>query len=512
MQNNANEMAVFNTAIYVRLSKEDIVAAQSGRESNSITNQKQLILDFLKDKPEFNIVSIRIDDGYTGTNFDRPAFQRMLNDIKAGRINCVVVKDLSRFGREYINSGKYIHRLFPVLGVRLIAINDNIDTITRDESSEFSITLKNLMNDNYSRDISVKVRSQLQVKRKHGDFICPFAPYGYQKCEGNHNRIEPDPYAATVVQDIFNWKIQGMTNNGIAIRLAESGILAPLEYKRHKGEPLFSGFKMKERCEWTAQAVARILTNPIYIGTLRQGLRRRPNYKIKKSIPTEENEWVVIHDAHEPVVTKRTFYLAQKALLIDTRAAPRATTVYPLSGLLECGECGNAVTRSTINNGYKLYSYFRCSVRTKENRCELNVAKCEQRREKLAAEIARYRDLKASLYEDMKEGLISKTDFCDIRGQYDARIADALIAQEQIDRELSIYLSGEQSPDNWMKTFTEHRGLKSLTRAVVLECIEKVVIHKDEKLEIIFEHSEDYARLVSSLQEYAARGILEEAM
>ena len=111
MQNNANEMAVFNTAIYVRLSKEDIVAAQSGRESNSITNQKQLILDFLKDKPEFNIVSIRIDDGYTGTNFDRPAFQRMLNDIKAGRINCVVVKDLSRFGREYINSGKYIHRL-----------------------------------------------------------------------------------------------------------------------------------------------------------------------------------------------------------------------------------------------------------------------------------------------------------------------------------------------------------------------------------------------------------------
>lgn len=127
---------------------------------------------------------------------------------------------------------------------------------------------------------------------------------------------------------------------------------------------------------------------------------------------------------------------------------------------------------------------------------KINVAKCEQRREKLAAEIARYRDLKASLYEDMKEGLISKTDFCDIRGQYDARIADALIAQEQIDRELSIYLSGEQSPNNWMKTFTEHRGLKSLTRAVVLECIEKVVIHKDEKLEIIFEHSEDYARLV----------------
>ena len=193
MQNNANEMAVFNTAIYVRLSKEDIVAAQSGRESNSITNQKQLILDFLKDKPEFNIVSIRIDDGYTGTNFDRPAFQRMLNDIKAGRINCVVVKDLSRFGREYINSGKYIHRLFPVLGVRLIAINDNIDTITRDESSEFSITLKNLMNDNYSRDISVKVRSQLQVKRKHGDLFVRLHHMGTRSARETTIELSPIP-------------------------------------------------------------------------------------------------------------------------------------------------------------------------------------------------------------------------------------------------------------------------------------------------------------------------------
>ena len=362
-----------------------------------------------------------------------------------------------------------------------------------------------------------------------------------------------DDYAAEVVRDIFRWKLEGMSQQGIADRLNADGVLSPSEYKRSLGMKYISGFKSNPQAKWSAVAVGRILKNPLYIGVMVQGKTGRPNYKIKKSIPTEENEWVVIHDAHEPVVTKRTFYLAQKALLIDTRAAPRATTVYPLSGLLECGECGNAVTRSTINNGYKLYSYFRCSVRTKENRCELkqvpeaqveaavlqllqehisavveldrclseiqqvpyqkiNVAKCEQRREKLAAEIARYRDLKASLYEDMKEGLISKTDFCDIRGQYDARIADALIAQEQIDRELSIYLSGEQSPNNWMKTFTEHRGLKSLTRAVVLECIEKVVIHKDEKLEIIFEHSEDYARLVSSLQEYAARGILGEAM
>ena len=560
MQNNANEMAVFNTAIYVRLSKEDIVAAQSGRESNSITNQKQLILDFLKDKPEFNIVSIRIDDGYTGTNFDRPAFQRMLNDIKAGRINCVVVKDLSRFGREYINSGKYIHRLFPVLGVRLIAINDNIDTITRDESSEFSITLKNLMNDNYSRDISVKVRSQLQVKRKHGDFICPFAPYGYQKCEGNHNRIEPDPYAATVVQDIFNWKIQGMTNNGIAIRLAESGILAPLEYKRHKGEPLFSGFKMKERCEWTAQAVARILTNPIYIGTLRQGLRRRPNYKIKKSIPTEENEWVVIHDAHEPVVTKRTFYLAQKALLIDTRAAPRATTVYPLSGLLECGECGNAVTRSTINNGYMFKGILRCGecgrsmyLRSKSNRgyyyyctlhenynaticpkkavkqedveslalrliqtqirafsdaqrliANLNATPSSQTRYQIyetqiddaKRKIEKFNQLKAALYGDFADGLLSHQDYTDLSEDYSRRADDLRIFIAELEKEKEKYSVGFGSKMQWALLIEKYKDQESLDAEMAAAFIETLTLFNDGHVEVAFRHRDEIEQVL----------------
>ena len=247
MQNTNTEDRIYDTAIYVRISKEDLQAAQVGRESNSITNQKQLILDYLRDKPEFNIVSIRIDDGYTGTNYDRPAFQEMLEDIKAGRVNCVVVKDLSRFGREYINAGKYIQRLFPVLGVRLISVNDRIDTITFDESSEMSITLRNLMNDNYSRDISMKIRSHLDVKRRHGDYTGSYTPYGYLKCPDNHNKLEPDPYAARVVQDIFAWKIEGFSNAAIAKKLNEQHILSPLEYKRSIGVPFYSGFRAKDQ-------------------------------------------------------------------------------------------------------------------------------------------------------------------------------------------------------------------------------------------------------------------------
>ena len=205
MQNNANEMAVFNTAIYVRLSKEDIVAAQSGRESNSITNQKQLILDFLKDKPEFNIVSIRIDDGYTGTNFDRPAFQRMLNDIKAGRINCVVVKDLSRFGRNYLEAGNYIEKIFPFLGVRFIAVADGFDTgAGGNETKQMVSEIKNLVNDMYAKDFSVKAKASLAQRRKEGSYVGGPAPYGYKAVwEGKVRRLIPVSYTHLTLPTIL---------------------------------------------------------------------------------------------------------------------------------------------------------------------------------------------------------------------------------------------------------------------------------------------------------------------
>lgn len=270
---------------YVRLSKEDMVSASGQKtESNSISNQKQLILDFLKDKADIKLVSIREDDGYTGTDYDRPDFQHMMDDIRAGVVNCVIVKDLSRFGREYINAGKYIDRLFPYYGVRLISINDGIDTVTRSSSDDLSIMLKNLMNDNYCRDISIKIRSQLQVKRKNGEFIGAFAPYGYEKDEKDKNQLVIDPYAAEVVSDIFRWKLDGINQDRIAQMLNTQGVLSPMEYKRSKGLSYKTSFKLSSQAQWTPSAVRRILANPVYVGTLIQGVRSRPNYKIKKVI------------------------------------------------------------------------------------------------------------------------------------------------------------------------------------------------------------------------------------
>ena len=234
-QNKTNE-SVYLTAAYMRLSKEDLDYGDSRKiESNSISNQKQLIMDYVKDKPEFQLVSLRIDDGYTGTNYDRPAFQLMLEDIKAGRINCIIIKDLSRFGREYIDTGKYIDRIFPYYGVRLIAINDGVDTITRDMTADFGITIRNLVNDNYCRDISMKIRSSLTTKRKNGEFTGPFAPYGYKRSEKERNKLVIDEGAACVVRDIFRWKLSGMNNDAISNRLNNMGILCPMEYKCSKG-------------------------------------------------------------------------------------------------------------------------------------------------------------------------------------------------------------------------------------------------------------------------------------
>ena len=236
---------IYHAAIYVRLSKEDgDVAGASKAESNSISNQKELIRDFLKDKEDIVVVSERVDDGYSGSSFERPSFKLMMEDIKKGVVDCVVVKDLSRFGREYIDSGRYIERLFPALGVRFIAVNDGYDSLEgKDQSDEIIIPFKNLINDAYCRDISVKIRSHLEVKRKNGEFIGSFAPYGYQKDEGCRNRLVIDPVAAGIVRDIFRMKLHGMSQDAIAGRLNETGVLSPMEYKSASGSNYRTGFK-----------------------------------------------------------------------------------------------------------------------------------------------------------------------------------------------------------------------------------------------------------------------------
>ena len=289
-------------ADYLRLSRED----GDKLESDSIRNQRSLINDFVKQHKEIQLVEEYIDDGYSGTNFDRPAFQRMLEDVKRKKINCIIVKDLSRLGRNYIETGRYLEKIFPFMGVRFIAITDHYDSATgSDDADQIIVPFKNLINDAYCRDISIKIRSQLDVKRKNGQFIGNFAAYGYLKDPEDKNHLIVDEYAADIVRLIFNLKIDGYSSQRIAAQLNKMGVLPPLEYKRSRGMNYNSGFRSGSDPKWAVTSINRILQNELYIGTMVQGKNRKINYKVKKSSPIARENWIRVEELYEYIKKAR---------------------------------------------------------------------------------------------------------------------------------------------------------------------------------------------------------------
>ena len=554
MRSTDQVISEYHAAVYVRLSKEDEdMTRRRKTESNSISNQKELIFDFLKSKSDIKIVSVRIDDGYTGTNYDRPAFQLMMDDIKAGLVNCVVVKDLSRFGREYIDAGKYIDRLFPFYGVRLIAVNDGIDTITKDTADEFGITVRNLFNDNYCRDISIKTRSSLKVKRRNGEYTGAFAPYGYMRSEKDHNRLVIDEYPASAVQDIFKWKLAGMNPNGIANKLNETGVLSPAEYKRSQGLNYKSGFKMKSNSMWTAVTVRRILTNEIYAGNLVQGVRTTPNYKLKTLKVNAREDCSVVEKSHEPLISWKSFELVRRLLLMDTRTSPKEEYVFPLAGMMECGDCGSPMVKKSSVCRNKMYFYYMCKEYKEKHICsshrmpadqlertvlailqkhiqsvvdmnvilnelgnlpfrQIHLKKAEERLKQVEGEIDRYRNLKILLYEDMKEEIVSKNDYLEINQQYEERIGAAQKSLLQIKKEMDRLLHNTTEEQLWIQDFMKYRNLKTLTRTAVVELIEKVRIYEEKKVVVEFCHFQDYEQLAGYIKELYDAGEIKEVI
>ena len=534
---------IYHAAIYVRLSKEDgDVAGASKAESNSISNQKELIRDFLKDKEDIVVVSERVDDGYSGSSFERPSFKLMMEDIKKGVVDCVVVKDLSRFGREYIDSGRYIERLFPALGVRFIAVNDGYDSLEgKNQSDEIIIPFKNLINDAYCRDISVKIRSHLEVKRKNGEFIGSFAPYGYQKDEGCRNRLVIDPVAAGIVRDIFRMKLHGMSQDAIAGRLNETGVLSPMEYKSASGSNYQTGFKTGERALWSSVTVRRILENECYIGNLVQGRQTTPNHKVKKPIVKPEKDWVRVEKNHEPVVSDRDFAIVQRLLGMDTRMSPEQAEVYPLAGMVVCADCGAAMVRKNVCAGNKKYRYYVCSRNKATKECashriaaerleeavlhllkvqignildlkramekvseipfqELDIRELEKRIEQKEAEVLRCMDLRNMLYEDMKDGIVSKEDYMELHEAYTQRRDMAEEAVGKMKQEIRDILASNTDKYRWLDYFAEHRNIDRLTRNVAVELIDRVKVVDKDTVEVVFSFGDCYKEVLEGLK------------
>ena len=295
-------------ALYLRLSQED---GERWGESQSISNQRIFLTQYCQANG-FTVAECYIDDGYTGTNFNRPGFQRLLRDIERGKIKTVITKDLSRLGRDYIETGRYVECYFPEKGIRYIAVNDGVDTGKEESAGNDMSAFKAVFNDFYARDVSRKVRSALTAKRRAGKFIGAWAPYGYQKDPKQPGKLVPDPESAGVVRRIYRDFLKGESVRGIAEGLTEDKIPTPME-KRSGG--------LKAQRRWNESTIRRILTCETYAGNLTQNQSKTISYKVKKRIPVPKKEWIVVSNTHEPLITKEEFQMAQQ--LFKTRSSPR---------------------------------------------------------------------------------------------------------------------------------------------------------------------------------------------
>lgn len=474
------ENGQYRCAVYLRLSRSD----GDQQESNSIKNQRALLNDYLGKHPELHKVDEYVDDGYSGTNFERPDFKRMIQDIENRKINCIIVKDLSRFGRNYIETGRYLERIFPFMGVRFIAINDHYDSAEEnDDKGRILIPFNNLINDTYCRDISMRVRSHLDVKRKEGQFIGSFAGYGYQKDPKDKNHLIIDEYAAGIVQEIFKQKLNGMSSQRIASHLNELGVLPPNEYKRANGFNYTCGFQAGLNQKWTVVSVNRILKNESYTGTLIQGKRRKINYKVKKSHDVGSENWIRVEDAHDAIISKGEFQQVQQLLELDTRTAPSQTTVYPLSGFLRCADCGQNMIRRTVTKNGEKYQYYHCSTYKNGGGCTPHMINSEKLTESvlaairhqvtllveaekvlsnaelasgeqigikildsqitaLEAELERYSNLKIRLYQDLCDDVVSREEYGEMNRCFSGKAP--FIESEKIFREILSALEKEK--------------------------------------------------------------------
>ena len=497
-------------------------------ESNSIGNQRELIRAFIHEQQDMELYDIYVDDGFSGSNFDRPEFKRMISDIEAGRANCVIVKDLSRFGRDYIESGRYIQKIFPKLGVRFIALTDRYDSAQADTSeSGIILPVKNFINDSYCRDISTKVKSQFEVKRKNGECISPFAPYGYQKAENNKNRLVPDEYAADIVRKIYAWKIEGMAVSAIAEKLNALGILSPKEYKKSLGINYKGGFTSSKGSHWSNSTVKRILTNEIYLGHMVQGKSEKINYKLKKSIEKPREEWIKVENTHEAVISEEQFRIVQNLLKTDARVSPVTGENSLFTGILFCGDCGEQMIRRV--NRYKdtWRVYYICSTKNRREGCSRHsiqeerlkeiaaemirryaesfleekkvfekareleadfefIVRYDSEIERLRAEQDKYTSLCFGLHEDLRQGVITKEEFERLEGEFKRKAAAFEEAQKKQESMIKkLFKNGIMSAAR-LKTMQDCAKIQEIDRYTLCSMVKAIRIYEDKRLEIEF--------------------------
>lgn len=526
--------------LYYRLSRED----GDKRESDSISNQRNLLQSYLKQHSDISFIQEYVDDGYSGTNFERPGFIQMMEDAKSNRINCIIVKDLSRFGRNYIETGRYLERVFPLMGIRFISVTDNYDTMQQqDASSQMIVPFKNLINDAYCRDISTKVRSQFEIKRKNGQYIGGFAPYGYNRDAEDKHHLIVDPYAADIVRMVYDFRLKGMSTGRIARQLNGMGVLPPGAYKKSKNSTYRNGFAHhSEMPIWMAEQVRRILCDEMYTGVLVQGKKRKVSYRVNKYVLLPQENWIKVTDTHESIISKEVFQTVQNMWCLDTRTSPNEELLFPLSGKVRCGSCGcNMVRKRYIKRG-KTYDYYTCSSKKRGEECSSHLirvdsvdnlvlrvlqtelqmltdvrdllsqaiqngeyknylqASLKKQAASLNSEIERYQKLCTHAYQDKLDGVISEDEYKNLTDLFHQKQEQASIAKKALEEKILVSSANPAPVSSWLREIQKYGKIQALDRKVVMMLIDRVEILDKNKIHIVFQHED---ALQGVLGEYA---------
>ena len=526
------------TAKYIRLSSEDDDLRKGGKiESNSVTNQRNLLDAFISRTPELsdtNVIEF-CDDGWSGKNFERPAVQEMIVQARAGKIQCIVVKDLSRFGRDYLTVGNYISCVFPFLGVRFIAVNDGFDSIRPADIDSLETSFKTLLYDLYSRDLSRKVRSAKKFRAQRGDFLSPFAPYGYVKDPDNKNRLAIDPDAAETVRRIFHLMADGQNTEQIAMLLNREAVPTPMLYKRAAGCSRTRWPSLLEDNFWTSSAIAKILRDERYLGKNIYGKRIRDMVGHTHTVRVSRGDWIAVEDTHEGIVTREEFDRAQAEMRTFLGRSEIKRHDWPLYGKVRCGVCGYAMGH---NRGKQMYFYCRtprhndafiCAGRTAEAdilevvskglhvQALMAVELCrlweEQRRGQKKdisvgkKNLARLREMHqrisqqvTGLYESFALGEISKAEYLTAKTAAVKQRDETAVQISELEAALDNMNADGSLQNGFVSAFKKYLDVEEITSEIMADVLQEVRIFPGGRIETVWNYRDELEKLILDLQ------------
>lgn len=536
------DFSVWRAALYIRLSRED--ADKS--ESYSVTSQREILKEFLKLNSDIDLYDFYVDDGWSGTSFNRPAFTRMMEDIYAGNVNCVIVKDLSRFGRNYTDAGNYLDNIFVKLKVRFIALNNGIDTASNSMNVAtqcISVGVTNVINESLAATTSVNVRGTLNVNRAQGKFIGSFPTYGYLKDPNDRHRLIIDEETAPVIRMIFEKYISGQSVIGIAKELNSMGIPNPSMYKKQKGFNYRHPTGKSNDGLWHDSSVRRILQNEMYIGNMVQGKNTKISYKIKQCRAVPKNEWIIVENTHEAIIDKDTFNKALSLFNKNIRSSPIKKEVDLFSGLVRCADCHRIMNKKTNTHPYGTYRYYRCMTSKKMSKdactnhtiridkletavlitmqkmidtaCEfdeiLETISENTKRKKESSQLQKMLEVQESkreklikasldLYPDWKEGIITREEYIKLKDDLNNKIETIDNVISSLKKTAEEYAQGINGENEFISHFKQYGNIEALNRPMVVELIEEILVHEGGNITVKFKFNDAYENVARYIE------------